>query len=169
MLYIIIWSSIALVLLAFYAVVFLFNKKLNHLEFKILNAFSRRTNILPGLFEITREVIVKHDQVFAHSLTLRKEEFARMSISDPLFKFMDLEVDLHKEITFIHKVCMKHPKMIKNVKFIYLRGLLMDRSNEIGTQLERYKKFVKTFNKLVMLKNITVLGLLIPISKKQEL
>ena len=45
----------------------------------------------------------------------------------------------------------------------------MDRSNEIGTQLERYKKFVKTFNKLVMLKNITVLGLLIPISKKQEL
>jgi hypothetical protein len=96
-----------------------------------LNSFSKRTNILPGLFEITRDIIVKHDQVFAQSLALRKQEFARMSISDPLFKFMDLEVDLHKEINFIYKVCSKHPKMMKNVKFIYLRGLLIDRSSEI--------------------------------------
>ena len=169
MLYIIIWSSLFLVLLILYAVVFLFNKKLNSLEFKILGSFSRRTNILPWLFEITRDIIVKHDQVFAQSLSLRKEEFAKMAISDPLYKFMDLEVDLHKEINFIYKVCSKHPKMMKNVKFIYLRGLLIDRSSEIWTELERYKKFVKTFNKLVLIKNITILGLLIPISKKLEL
>jgi len=169
MLYIIIASSIAFILLVLYAVVYLFHSKLNNLEWKILNSFSRRTNILPGLFEITRDIIVKHDQVFAQSLTLRKEEFAKMAISDPLFKFMDLEVDLHKEINFIYKVCSKHPKMMKNVKFIYLRGLLIDRSSEIGTQLERYKKFVKTFNKLVTLKNITLIGMLVPISKKPEL
>lgn len=134
-----------------------------------MNSFSKRTNIIPALFEITRDVIVKHDQVFAKSLTLRKEEFARMSVSDPLYKYMDLEVDLHKELNFIYKVCSKHPKMMKNGKFVYLRGLLIDRSSDIWLHMEKYKKFVKKYNFLVLLKDLTIIWFFVPIRKKIEL
>lgn len=88
--------------------------KLNQLEYKILDSFAKRTNIIPGLFEITRDVIVKHDQVFAQSLNLRKEEFAKLASEDPLFRFIELEVIIHKELNFLYKVCSKHPKMMKN-------------------------------------------------------
>lgn len=92
-----------------------------------------------------------------------------MATSDPLFKFMDLEVHLHKELNFIYKVCSKHPKMMKNWKFVYLRWLLIDRSSEIGLYLEMYKKFVKKYNLLIVLKDITIIGFFVPIRKKIEL
>lgn len=134
-----------------------------------MNSFSKRTNILPPLFEITRDIIVKHDKVFANSLILRKEEFAKLSISDPLYRFIELEVNIHKELNFIYKVCSKHPKMMKNGKFVYLRWLLIDRSSEIGLYLEKYKKFVKKYNFLVLLKDLTIIWFFIPIRKKIEL
>lgn len=164
----IIWA-IAFLLFAFYGFLYLFYTKLNELEFKIMNNFSKRTNIIPALFEITRDVIVKHDQVFDKSLSLRKEEFAKMAVSEPLFRYMDLEVHLHKELNFIYKVCNKHPKMMKNGKFVYLRWLLIDRSSEIGTHLERYKKFVKKYNFLVLIKDLTIIGFFVPMRKKIEL
>ncbi len=164
----IIWMIILLFALFFW-VIFIFQSKLNNLEWKILASFSKRTNIIPSLFEITKDIIVKHDQVFAQSLNLRKEEFAKMSASDPLENFMDLEVNLHRELNFIYKVCSKHPKMMKNGKFVYLRWLLIDRSSDIGEHLERYKKFVKTFNLMVNIKNFTLIWLLFPVAKKPEL
>jgi hypothetical protein len=113
--------SVVAILILFFAFLYWFQHRLNKLELSILSSFSNRTNIIPSLFEITRDVIVKHDQVFAQSLNLRKEEFAKMSVSEPLYSFMDLEVSLHKELNFIYKVCSKHPKMMKNSKFVYLR------------------------------------------------
>jgi len=162
-------SAVCIIFLLFLGVLWLYQRSLNKLEYRILNSFSKRTNIIPGLFEITRDIIVKHDQVFAQSLSLRKEEFAKMSVSEPLSRFMELEVKLHKELNFIYKVCSKHPKMMKNGKFVYLRGLLIDRSSDIWQHLERYKKFVKTFNVLVLIKNCTLIWFLVPIRKKAEL
>lgn len=164
----VIWS-VLLLLAAFYIFLYLFNMKLNTLEYKILNSFWKRTNIIPGLFEITRDVIVKHDQVFAQSLNLRKEEFAKLASEYPLFRFIELEVIIHKELNFLYKVCSKHPKMMKNWKFVYLRGLLIDRSSEIWTYLEKYKIFVKKYNFLIAVKDFTLIWFFVPLRKKTEL
>ena len=164
----VIWS-VLLLLAAFYIFLYLFNMKLNQLEYKILDSFAKRTNIIPGLFEITRDVIVKHDQVFAQSLNLRKEEFAKLASEDPLFRFIELEVIIHKELNFLYKVCSKHPKMMKNWKFVYLRDLLIDRSSEIWTYLEKYKIFIKKYNLLITIKDFTLVWFFVPLRKKTEL
>ena len=160
---------VVLVLIAYYAFLYWYDYKLRRLEYMILQSFGKRTNIIPALYEVTRDVLVKHDQVFAQSLQLRKQEFAKLATSTNLHQFIELEVSIHKELNFIYKVCSKHPKMMRNNKFIYLREMLIDRSSEIGYRLERYKKQIQTFNKLIFIKNLTVIGLFVPISKKMEI
>lgn len=166
--FIVLWVLI-FILASYYAFLFWYDYKLSKLEYMILQSFGKRTDIIPALYEITRDIIVKHDQVFAQSIWLRKQEFAKLALSDSLYHFIELEVSIHKELNFIYKVCSKHPKMMKNGKFIYLRELLIDRSSEIGLRLEKYKKQVQIFNKLVLIKDFTIIGFFVPVRKKIEI
>lgn len=168
LIYSIIWIFITIVLL-FLLFLYFFNRKLNLLENKILENFWKRTNLIPALFEVTRDILVRHDDVFLQSLILRKEEFSKIWEAEELYKFIDLEVRIHKELNFIYKVCNKHPKLLKDSKFVYLRELLIDSSSEIWIYLEKYKKFVKKFNFLILIKDLSIIWFFVPIRKKIEL
>ena len=74
---------------------------------------------------------------------------------------------MHKEINFIFKVCNKHPKLLREWKFIYLRELLLDKSNELWEKIEIYKQIIEKFNFMIKLKNLTIIWLLIQINYKK--
>jgi hypothetical protein len=76
---------------------------------------------------------------------------------------------IHHEINFIFKICNKHPELIKEWGFIYLRNLIIKKSNKIWDKIEKYKKAIKILNKLIFYKNITIIWLFFPISKKQKI
>jgi hypothetical protein len=61
----------------------------------------------------------------------------------------------------------KHPKLLKKWKIIYLRDLIIEKSFDIWDLLKLYKNIVKKYNKLIDIKNYTILGLLIPLQKKE--
>lgn len=55
--------------------------------------------------------------------------------------------------------------MLKNHKFLYIREYIIDLSSDIWQKLDLYKKIVKKYNNFINIKNLTIIGIFIPIWK----
>ena len=162
--------------LAFIIRLFFIKNNLNKLENSIREAFNARTNNIPAIFEVTKNSFSKHDEVFEEILKHRKKELYKYYIQETsdntdndFVKLIHIEELIHHELNFIFKVANKHPKLAKKWNFIYLRELLISKSFNISKLLDQYKKKVKLYNKLIEIKKITIIWILIPISKKSTI
>jgi len=166
--YYIIWG-VFLLLIIYYIFLKFYENKINLLEEKIKKLFSERTALIPWVFEISNIFLTKHDEIFHEILNLRKMEFSQANNNIPLSEIMSTKKLIHHEINFIFKVCNKHPKLIKEWNFIYLRNLIIKKSSKIWKEVKKYKMVTKKFNKLIFYKNLTIIWLLFPISKKVKI
>ena len=142
------------------------NKSIKKQELEITSLFNRRTNLIPAIFEVTKNTFSKHDEIFTDILKYRKKELYRYyekeytdNLENEFIKLIHLEELIHHELNFIFKVANKHPKLAKKWNFIYLRELLIQRSYILWKLLQDYKEKVRLYNKLILL----------PIYKKTEI
>lgn len=166
-LYIIIWILILTSL--YWIMLFLLERKITSFEKEINNVFGQRSNLIPSIFEVSKHSIVKHKEIFEEILKLRKINFAENNIWTSLPQFLKTQTLIHSELNFIFRICNKHNKLLKDGKFIYIRDLIIDKSFDIWTRLELYKKIVRQYNKLIIIKQVSIIGLLLPFSKKQTI
>ncbi len=143
--------------------------KIRVLEEHIKSLFLERSALIPSIYEISKPYLTKHDDIFSEVLKLRKREFLESTWKINLHSILQTKKLIHHEINFIFKICNKHHSLIKEWKFIYLRNLIIEKSNAIWTKIELYKKINSQQNKLISWKNITVIWFFMYISKKVEI
>ncbi len=148
---------------------FILNKKIFKLEKSIINKFSSRTNAIPWLYEVTKNYFKKHNEVFKNIVELKKEEFTKIDNNSNFLNILQTEALIHKELNFIFKVCRKNYSLEKNHKFLYVREIIINKSFEIWNKVSLYKNIIKTYNRLINIKNYTIIWLLIPIYKKETI
>ena len=153
----------------FFIFLFIFARKINKLENKIEKVFQSKNNLIPALFEITKSHLVKHDQIFHELLILKKLNFSEHNFYENIYKTIHTQQCIHKEIDFIFRVCYKHQKLIKNYNFYYIKELLFERINLIWELMSLYKKMIQKYNFYLKIKNYTIVGLLVPMKKKEEI
>ena len=118
---------------------------------------------------MTKDYLNKHNEIFNELLILKKIDFSENSFYIKLTEKTTTYKKIHNELNFIFKVCNKHPKLNKNANFLYTREVIIEKSSELWTKLEIYKKIIIKFNNLVSIKNFTIVWLLIPIYKKETI
>ena len=166
-LYTIAWIISIVVL--YWVILLVFKIKLDRFEKEINNVFRQRNNLIPSIFEVSKNKVVKHNEIFAETLKLRKVDFVENSLWIPLPDIIRTQTLIHNELNFIFRICNKHNKLLKEGTFIYIRDLIIDKSFDIWSKLELYKKIVRQYNKLITIKQISVIWLLIPLHKKQNI
>jgi hypothetical protein len=165
--YILIWFLLLLIIFSIFLLSL--SKKINNFEQKIISLFFSRSNNIPALYEVTKDYIIKHNQVFKNSINLRKQELSQIDNQSEFITILQTETLIHKELNFILKLAKKHNEILKDNKFLYIREIIIDKSYNISENVELYKKIIKKYNKLVNIKNLTILGFFIPIYKKQSI
>ena len=166
--YIIIAISIIIYIL-FLALIYLYKLKIEKLEKKIIYLFKERNNQIPSIYEVTRNYLNKHNEIFKHSIILKKRDFLEDSFYSELIEKTNTYKKIHNELNFIFKVCNKNQKLDKNWKFLYIKDIIVDKSNELWKNIEVYKKVIQFYNNLIILKNISIIWLLFPIYKKRSI
>jgi len=165
-LFLFIFVFLCTLLVGAYIFLYFFHLKLKKLEMRILELFTSRTNTVPALFKISKDFLTKHDDIFAESLRLRKREFSLYEWNPSILEIIEVEGKIHHEINFIFKVCNKHPKLLKNGNFIYLREIVIQRSQSIGKSVDLYKNMCQKFNTFIDIKNYSIIWIILPIRKK---
>ncbi len=165
----IIIATIILILLGlFYWFIFFLDYKISKLEIKIMKLLKERTDHIPNLFEITKDLIIRHGDVFRDILNLRKIEFS-INNEASFIEFLKNERLIHHEMNFIYWLCLKNKKIETNWKFRYIRDLTINKSYEISEKIDIYKKIVEKTNFLIKIKNITFIWMFFPWEKRFEL
>ena len=143
--------------------------KIKKLEENIKSLFLERSALIPYIYEISKPYLTKHSDIFDEVLKLRKREFLESTWKIDLHSILHTKKLIHHEINFIFKICNKHPSLIKEGKFIYLRNLIIEKSNSIWTKIDLYKRISSQQNKLIRYKNLTVIWFVLYIQKKVEI
>lgn len=169
MLYNIILWSIWLLFIWFLLFIFILKNKINQLENRIETIFQSKNNLIPALYEVTKHDLIKHDHIFHELLKLKKSDFSEQSFYSNVHQTIFTQQKIHKELDFIFRACHRHKKLIKNYKFYYIKELLFSRVSDLWESITLYKRIIKKYNKFITIKNCTIIGLLIPIQKKEEI
>lgn len=134
-------------LLGWYTIfVFILFYKIKRLEHKVEALFLSRTNLIPSIFEISKDSLIKHEEIFKEIILLRKQEFNAKDNSVGFSWFIQAETHLHHELNFVFKVCNQHQKLLRNSRFLYVRDLLIERSMSISEKMILYKSIMKKYN-----------------------
>lgn len=142
-----------------------FDKKIFILKNQIILNFEKRTNLIPSLFEITKDYINMHDDVFKNVLKIRKNT---IFLNNNLFiEKVHYEILIHSELNFIFKILTHHPKIQKNEKFLMIKDLFIENSQKIWDKVVIYKKVIKTFNFLLNFSAFTISWLFFDLEKKK--
>ena len=153
-------------LIIFYILIFLLKIKIEKLEKKIINLFNEKNSFIPSIYEISKWVFMKHEEIFIEILKLKKINFLENNNNNKLFEIIKTQILIHNELNFIFKIFNKYPKLNKNEKFLYINDLIIENNLTLSNRLNIYKKIVKKYNNLINIKNITIIWLLIPLNKK---
>lgn len=156
-----------LVLIILYNIfLILLNQKIKLLEKQISNSFFIRTNLVPSLFDLSKKYINKHKEVFSEIIKLRKQEF--FSYNNSFLEIIFLETAIHHELNFIFKVLNQNKKIQKDEKFLLIKDLFLQNSDEIWEKIQLYKSIIKKFNFLLFFKNLTILWFFINIKERKS-
>lgn len=161
--YLIITIAISLIILYWY--IFLLKFKINKLELKIRKSLNTRTNLIPIVFEVTKGLLNKHDEIFKEVIKLRKMEFVSINMEDDLENILNIESLIHHELNFVFKICNKNKDLEKNEKFLYVKELLSKKNLEISEIIEIHKKVSIIYNNFINIKNLTWFWIIIPLNK----
>lgn len=156
---------ISISLISLYIYIFILKFKIKKLEIKIRKSLNTRTNLIPIIFEVTKWLLNKHDEIFKEVIKLRKMEFVSINMEDDLENILNIESLIHHELNFIFKICDKNKDLEKNEKFLYVKELLSDKNLEISENIEIHKKASIIYNNFINIKNITWFWILIPLYK----
>lgn len=166
--YMLIISIISLYIF-FIIYIYFLNKKIQKLENKIKNNFTKRNNLIPSLFESTKYSLNKHEYIFENIIKLRNNEYNQIEYKKDLDEMIFNESQIHNEFNFIIRICNTNNKLNENEKYLYIKELIYNISNDIWNNVWIYKKIVKKYNHIIDIKNITIIWLFIPINKIIEI
>lgn len=143
--------------------------KIHRYELYLARLFSKRTDTLPWLFEVSKWILSKHREIFSTLIDLRKEEFHLRSLHYDLHHIINLEQKIHHEINFIFRVSNKHQSLIKKKQFLYLREIILDQSDSIAKAIRQYNHIIERHNLYITYKNRSILWLFLPFFEKKSI
>jgi transposase len=100
--------------------------------------------------------MVKHKEIFAEILRLKKIDFLENQFKNELHYTLKTQSFIHNEIDFIFKIANKHNKLLKEEKFSYMKDKIIEKNSEISETLNLYRSIIKKYNSLLQIKNYTI-------------
>ncbi len=166
-LYIIILIIFIIIWISYNLFLYTYSKKLDLLEQIIIQRFEKRANLIPSLYQITKNYLNKHDLVFEEIMKLRKIQLN--TFWEEFLLHLNNEVKIHSELNFIFKLSNDNQKLQKNYKFLLLKDLFLEQSLKIWEKVKLYRLIIKKFNKLLKYKKFTIIWFFFDIKEKHDI
>jgi hypothetical protein len=143
-------------ILIFNTFVYLFWKKINSLEWVIIELFKKRNNQVIWIYETTKDDLVRAKDVFSEFFELKRREIWEDSFDTQLDIKLVTYKKIHNEINFIFETCEKHRKIQINPIYSYFKEWIYGKSKLIWEKVKLYNKVKKKFNRYKIISHLTL-------------
>lgn len=160
----IVFSVAGVALFAYLIAWIVFSRRVRAVEQAIIRTFLLKVAKVPAIIEVMRPHVA--DESAFDSLT-KLHSTAMIRKYETIYILLEHNARIHQEFTFLMQLSMQIPVLQKNEQFLYIRDFVMAYERNIKKDFSRYNQAVASWNRFVMIKNLTIVGLVLP-GKKRE-
>ena len=129
------------------------------LEKKIINIFHEKVSKIPALIEVMRPHVFE-ERAFDLITTLHSETMIRDYSS--IYSLLEQNARIHDQFLFLLKLSVHIPKLQKDAYFLYIRDFIILYDREMYNLFASFNTAIRTWNRFIFIKNITLIGYLLP-------
>lgn len=160
---VVIWWAILLYLIVVFLSLRGKVKKMNEIESAIIELYYNKINKLPALIEIMKQHTT-HGDICTEMVRLHRATV--ITRVDSVYDLLELNRRIQREFNFLMKVSAKIKDLHRNGNFLYIRDFLTFYEININKLIVEYNREVARYNTIRSLKNYSILGIFLPISRK---
>lgn len=160
----IVFSVVGVALFTYLIAWIVFSRRVRAVEQAIIRTFLLKVAKVPAIIEVMRPHVA--DESAFDSLT-KLHSTAMIRKYETIYILLEHNARIHQEFTFLMQLSMQIPALQKNEQFLYIRDFVMAYERNIKKDFSRYNQAVASWNRFVMIKNLTLVGLVLP-GKKRE-
>jgi hypothetical protein len=134
---------------------------------RILDIFRERADKIPALIESIRRYAPDTPHVFESVLPVY--ERAVTLRADEVYGMIELDRKLSRELAFLLRFALHVDGLGRDGHFIAVRNFLVYYERAMTEKLRSYNSLIRSHNRLVHLKNWTILGLFVPVRELVEI
>lgn len=159
--YFYIWASFLLALLCIYILVYkLLSKKINKTEKYIVDIFLQKISKIPSVIEVMRPY-VSDPKIAFDLITHLHSEWIIYEYSS-IHSLLEHNARINDQYSFLMRLSMAIPALQKDVYFLYIRDFVMSYDLQMKKELPIMNKLFQKWNRFIRIKNITVIGYILP-------
>jgi hypothetical protein len=99
---IIAFSILFIILIIYYIIILKLKESIEQIEDNLQKLLKTRTDLIPSLYEISKDFLVKHNNIFEEIIKLRKVQFSLNDYNVSFLEFIKNEMAINHEIRFIY-------------------------------------------------------------------
>lgn len=157
-------GGIFIILIGNICAYFYFRSQWEKVEKRIITIFLSKTAKIPALIEVMRD-FVADEKVFDSLTKLHSDAMIRRFES--IYALLEHNARIHNDFLFLMKLSVQIPELQTNEAFIYIREFIITHEREIKNQFSAYNSAVSSYNKFLSVKNLTIIGLILPFKKRE--
>lgn len=139
------------------------SKKIKNREGIIIELFFHKVNKIPALIELMKKY-TRHPDVFGDLLYLHKLWI--IYNIESIYDLLDLNYKIHREFTFLIKLAYKIPEITSKWNFHYIKNKIGYIEENLEKELNILNIDFNKFNRLIKLKNISIIWMLFDFDEK---
>lgn len=131
----------------------------------VIAIFLQKTSKIPALIEVMRPFVAK-EEAFDSIIELHTE--AMIQECHSIYDILGLNAKLQNDFLFLMQLSVRIPTLQKNEYFVYIRNFVIEYERMMRSHFSGLNKAIRYWNTFIKIKNMTVIGLLFPGEKHQE-
>jgi hypothetical protein len=95
-------SILFIILIIYYIIILQLKKSIEQIEDNLQKLLKTRADLIPSLYEISKNYLIKHNNIFEEIIKLRKVQFSLNDYNVSFLEFIKNEMAINHEIRFIY-------------------------------------------------------------------
>ena len=131
-----------------------------------LEFFYGKVNKIPAFVEIIKKYTI-HSDICIEMIRLHRATI--VTRIESIYDLLELNDRIQKEFAFLMKISAQIKNLQRDGNFLYIRDFAVFYETNIKKVIEETNLDITKYNRLVLMKNFSILGILIPVQKKLEI
>jgi hypothetical protein len=145
---------------------FWISRWLDRAEQGIIDIFLQKIAKIPALIEVMRESVYDA-KAFGPIISLHSESMIHEY--DGIYLLLEHNARIQREFLFLMKLSVQIPELQKQEYFLYIRDFIISYERLMHDRFDLYNKQIDRWNRYIQIKNATMIGYLLPGSKKMRI
>ena len=152
-------SILGVYILVYLCTFFVFRAYISRPENRIIAIFLSKVSKIPAMIEVMRPYVADQ-KAFETMIALHSE--VMIYRHDSIYDLLEYNAKIQNQFLFLMKLSVQIPELQKHEYFLYIRDFIIKYDRDMTTRFADFNHATRIWNRFVLIKNLTIIGLLLP-------